>query len=347
MSPSIPAAGAMCPDSDCTISFTRGGIQLIPDVLANWAWRRAINPLYDEVSEEANPWFKSFKLFTPKSQHAFDRGDMTKVAAMAVPHGSREHLRSCMDFSNVVFSIDEYTDRQPPPIVQELVDGCIDVIHKHTSEEGRCPTVFDQFFSQFWTRAMKVATPQSAKQLARAFTDYLNGTHQEAEGTTSEAPLNFESYLQVRLESIGIRVFYAVCGLPLSIPDEVFDDPLFVELQYLGSELLLLDNDIISYNRERATSIAKFNSITVIMAQFKLSYADAVDWLAGRIAELEIKYMKLHEDFASRSYGNDADRTDVLALLELMGNLRAAVFHWSFESGRYFGIRGEETRKTH
>ena len=120
------------------------------------------------------------------------------------------------------------------------------VCHPYLSLRFPC-VEYISVICRFWTRAMKVATPQSAKQLARAFTDYLNGTHQEAESTASEASLSFESYLQVRLESIGIRVFYAVCGLPLSIPDVVFEDPLFVELQYLGSELLLLDNVCLCY----------------------------------------------------------------------------------------------------
>ncbi|KAI0328233.1 terpenoid synthase [Cubamyces sp. BRFM 1775] len=324
------------------------GVQLIPDLLANWPWPRAVNPLYDDVSIEANQWFKSFKLFTPKSQRAFDRGDIARIAAMAVPRGSRDHLRSCMDFANVAFSVDEYTDKQPPSIVRDLADGCIAVMQNRTFEDkGRGPTVFNEFFSQFWKGAMKVATPQSAKQLASTLTDYLNGTHREAESVVTGDFLEYERYLQIRLESIGVRMFYAMCGLPLSIPDRVFEDPLFVELQYLGSELVLLDNDIISYNRERAMSMAEFNSITIIMAQFGLSYADAVGWLVGRIAQLENRYMEIHEYFKSRAYDDGMVRRDVLQLLDLMGNLRAANYYWSFESGRYFGTLGEETPKTH
>ncbi|KAJ8461861.1 hypothetical protein ONZ51_g11271 [Trametes cubensis] len=323
-------------------------MQIIPDLLAHWPWPRAINPMYGEVSKEANYWFRSFKLFTPESQHAIDRGDSARIAAMAVPHGSREHLRSCMDYMHVLFTIDEYTDKQPPPTVRALVDSCIAMMHHHDwYDHGRCPTAFEEFFAQFWQGAMRIATPQSAKQLTSTITEYLNGTYLEAEGMASDEELRYDRYLQIRLGSIGVRGFYAFCGLPLSIPDEVFEDPLFVELQYCGSELMLIDNDIISYNRERATSIARFNAITVIMDQLSITYADAVEWLMGRNAQLEKRYMELHEDFLSRSYDSSVVREDVLELLDLMGNLRAANYHWSFEGGRYFGHRGEETRKTH
>ena len=83
------------------------------------------------------------------------------------------------------------------------------------------------------------------------------------------------------------------------------------------------------------------------MGQLSITYADAVEWLMDRNAQLEKRYMELHEDFLSRSYGSNVVRKDVLELLDLMGNLRAANYHWSFEGGRYFGHRGEETRKTH
>ena len=89
---------------------------------------------------------------------------------------------------------------------------------------------------------MRIATPQSAKQLTSTFTAYLYGTYLEAEGMASDEELRYDRYLQIRLGSIGVRGFYAFCGLPLSIPDEVFEDPLFVELQYCGSELMLIDN---------------------------------------------------------------------------------------------------------
>ncbi|KAH9884940.1 isoprenoid synthase domain-containing protein [Cubamyces lactineus] len=305
-------------------------MQIIPELLAHWPWPRAINPLYQEVSEEANHWFKSFKLFTPESQHAIDRGDSSRIAAMALPHGSREHLRSCMDYMHVLFTIDEYTDKQPPPTVRALVDSCIAMMyHEDSYDQGTsgCPTLFDDFFAQFW---------QSAKQLASTVAEYLNGTYLEAEGMASDEELRYERYLQVRMGSIRVRGCHAFCGLPSSIPDAVFEDSLFVDLTACPDHSSAQYQDIISYHREHATSIAKFNAITVIMDQLRKTYADAVEWLTGRIIY-----------GAPRRLPSSAVREDVLELLDLMGNLRAANYYWSFKSGRYFGFRGEETRKTH
>lgn len=52
-----------------------GQMLCLPDILADWPWKREINPLYEEVQAESDAWVKSFNAFTPRSQYAFDKGD--------------------------------------------------------------------------------------------------------------------------------------------------------------------------------------------------------------------------------------------------------------------------------
>jgi len=48
----------------------------LPETMLNWPWKRAINPLYEEVKLETNTWFESFNAFTPKSLVAFKKCDL-------------------------------------------------------------------------------------------------------------------------------------------------------------------------------------------------------------------------------------------------------------------------------
>ena len=64
----------------------------LPDTMANWPWPRRINPYYEEVTAESGAWFKSFKLFTPESQYAYDKCDFGRLAAIAYPDLSRGAL---------------------------------------------------------------------------------------------------------------------------------------------------------------------------------------------------------------------------------------------------------------
>ena len=99
--------------------------------------------------------------------------------------------------------------------------------------------------------------------------------------------------------------------------------------------------DILSYNRERATGVGDFNFVTVVMNQFNVDHDGAIDWLERRAASLQAKYMECIRQLMS-FVGEDEE---VKLLLDHMGNLRRGSWCWSFECGRYFGDRGEEVAR--
>ena len=44
---------------------------IIPDLLATWPWKRVVNPMLDEVKDEANAWVQSMTLFDPAQLQKF------------------------------------------------------------------------------------------------------------------------------------------------------------------------------------------------------------------------------------------------------------------------------------
>lgn len=48
----------------------------IPEVLADYPWKRRFNPRYEEVKKESDSWMYGFKAFSAKSQYAFDKGEL-------------------------------------------------------------------------------------------------------------------------------------------------------------------------------------------------------------------------------------------------------------------------------
>lgn len=43
----------------------------LPDVLVTWPWKRMVNPLLAEVSDEADAWVKSLELLEPTQLRKF------------------------------------------------------------------------------------------------------------------------------------------------------------------------------------------------------------------------------------------------------------------------------------
>ena len=51
----------------------------IPNTLARWPWTRRVNPHHAVATKESEAWVMSLGAFSPKAQHAFNRGKFSKA----------------------------------------------------------------------------------------------------------------------------------------------------------------------------------------------------------------------------------------------------------------------------
>ncbi|RPD67494.1 terpenoid synthase [Lentinus tigrinus ALCF2SS1-7] len=311
----------------------------LPETMADWPWPRKINPYYEEVTAESNAWFKTFKPFTPESQYAYDKCDFGRLASLAYP----DALRTGVDLMNVFFVVDEYTDVEPAPVVREMIGIVIDALHNPDKPRPEGEIMLGEVTRQFWARGRTTATPEAAKHFVEAFTDYLNSVIVQAEDRDNDTIRTIDSYLETRRQNIGARPSYVPGELHLSIPDEAFYHPVIKELEYLCADLIILDNDIASYNKEQATGDDRHNILTIAMHQFNTDFDSAMDWVANYHKEVEMRFL----DALKRvpSWGPEVDK-QVAVYIEHLANWPRCNDCWNFESGRYFGSRGREYQKT-
>ncbi|PCH36903.1 terpenoid synthase [Wolfiporia cocos MD-104 SS10] len=298
--------------------------------MADWPWPRAINPLYEEVKAESDAWFKSFKPFTRESQLAFDKCDF-------------EHLRTGCDLMNLFFVVDEYTDVESAPVVREMVDVVIDALNNPHTPRPQGEILLGEIARQFWKRAIKTATPTSQKHFIEAFTDYLESVVEQALDRDNGSIRTVESYFKTRRENIGARPSYVPAELGLHIPDEAFYHPVITELSYYIADLIIIDNDIASYNKEQATGDDRHNILTIAMHQFGFGLQEAMEWATKLHTEIKTKFL----DGLKRvpSFGPTVDKSleEYIQGLALWPRCNVC---WNFESGRYFGSKGLEIQKS-
>ena len=101
---------------------------------------------------------------------------------------------------------------------------------------------------------------------------------------------------------------------------------------------------MLSYSREQATGNIDFNLVTLAMHHHGLTLHDAARWVVERNAELEAQFLQCHSEFSTT--GGAAPGNSIQAYMDHVGNMRRAVWCWSFECGRYFGDRGSTYAKT-
>lgn len=79
---------------------------------------------------------------------------------------------------------------------------------------------------------------------------YLDSVVQQAEDRTQNYIRDIQSYFDVRRDTIGAKPSFAINEIHLNIADEVMEDPIIKSLTLTSIDMLIIGNDLCSYNVE-------------------------------------------------------------------------------------------------
>ncbi|KAG1746797.1 isoprenoid synthase domain-containing protein [Suillus occidentalis] len=314
----------------------------LPDTMANWPWLRTINPHFEDVKAEADASLRDFKALSPESQKAFDKCDFARLAALAYPNAPREHLRIACDLLNLILLLDEYTDIENEAGTKEMADIVLDALHSphKIRPEGEC--IIGEIARLFWARAIQFASLSSQRHFLETFTAYLHGVVAEALDREQGHKRTIEDYLKLRRYTGGAQPCLVICEMGMDLPDEVFYHPVIMGLAECITDLLVIDNDMISYNKEQAAGNEGHNIISTVMFELGLDIGGAMAWATHYHAEVQKRFI----DGLAKvpSWGPSVD---VLVKEYLNGIAMAARanYSWGFEGQRYCGTMGPEIQQ--
>ncbi len=77
-----------------------------------------------------------------------------------------------------------------------------------------------------------------------ALIDYINAVSEEADHRRNERVLDIDSYIPLRRENSGVRACFGFFELihRTNLPDEVFEDPVFMRMYWYGVDLVCFAN---------------------------------------------------------------------------------------------------------
>lgn len=315
----------------------------LPDTMINWPWPRAINPHFEDVKAEVGASFRDFRALSPESQEAFDKCDFARLVALAYPNAPREHIRIGCELMNVFFLLEEYTDNENGAVTKDIVDLVIDALHNPHKIRPEGESIIGEIARQFWARAIKTASLSSQRHFLETFTAYLHSVVVEALDREQGHMRSIDDYLKLRRLTIGATPSFAICEMGMDLPDEAFYHPAIVELVECSTDMIIIGNDIVSYNKEQAAGSDGHNLISTIMLELGLDIGGAIAWAAHYHAELQKRFI----DGLAKvpSWGASVDVL-VKEYLDGIAIWPRADTCWSYEGQRYFGTRGPEIQQT-
>jgi hypothetical protein len=315
----------------------------IPDLLARWPFPRRLNQHYPKVSAESCAWLESFQAFSPKAQQAFDRCDFSLLGCLTYSIASEEHVRSTCDYMNLAAVIDEYSDVSEAGEVRKQKDTLMDALHHPHEPRPKGEWVGGEVARQFWERAIRNgASSQLQKRFIAIFDKYLEGILQQAIDRSGHHIRDTQSYFDLRRKSVGANPALILLELDLDIPDEVISHPTLEDMAVVSLNMIILANDILSYNLEQARGDDDHNIVTIVMHEFDTDVNGAMLWVMDCHTKLEKKYF---ESLAAIPKWGEPIDSQVRKYCDSLGHWVRGCYAWSFESERYFGTNGMEVQR--
>ncbi|KAG6893168.1 hypothetical protein C0993_001861, partial [Termitomyces sp. T159_Od127] len=138
---------------------------MLPDILAEWPWKRAMNPHSDpEMKSESQEWIQTF-VSTPHMQRAFDLGEF---------------------------------DLMKPQEAQQLTAVVLDAIGNPDKTRPSHECVVGEAIRQLWKLVSKCSSVAARARLIKSLENYTTAVAQQAQDRALDYVRDIDEYLPVR-----------------------------------------------------------------------------------------------------------------------------------------------------
>ncbi|KAL0570241.1 hypothetical protein V5O48_011726 [Marasmius crinis-equi] len=266
------------------------------------------------------------------------------LASLAYPLLNKDGNRVGCDLMNLFFVIDAYTDVASAGEARHLCDLIMDGLRNSQVPRPTGEWIGAEIARDFWKNAIKTATPSFQRRFLQTFKDYLDGVVEQAIDRDECRIRDIETYFHIRRKTIGVFPSFAVLEIHMDLPDEVISDPIVGRMMVLAMDMIILGNDIYSYNVEQARGDDSHNIIRVLMDLHQTDITGALEYIASLHDRLSHEFLALFSMIPT--FGDPMLDTEVSTYVDGLGNWVRANDCWSFESHRYFGNQGLKIQET-
>ncbi|KAK7691188.1 hypothetical protein QCA50_006291 [Cerrena zonata] len=315
----------------------------IPNLLDNWPWPRQLNPYHAISKSESDSWAQSFNAFDSEAQHVYNKCNFSLLGSLAFPTVDKNGCRIVCDLMHLFFVFDEYSDVASASVVQSQADSIMDAMRNPTHPRPQGESILGEMARQFWENVIRSTTPTFQHRFIAAFQEYTDAVVQQALDRDHHNIRKINQYLEIRRDTIGIKPSLTILESQFNLPDEVMRHPSLIALQSACVDMVAICNDLVSYNNEQARGDEEHNLVTIVMREHKCSLTDAFTWISSlndNVADTFLSVLKTVPSFGDRTIDEQ-----VAFYIDGLRNWVRGNDTWSFESGRYFGVKGLEIQK--
>ncbi|KIK62503.1 hypothetical protein GYMLUDRAFT_164402 [Collybiopsis luxurians FD-317 M1] len=314
----------------------------LPDLLAVCPLVGATNPHYRQAGAESADWINSYNIFSNQKKTFFMQGCNELLVAHTYPYAGYEQFRTCCDFVNLLFVVDEVSDDQNGRDARATGQIYLNTMLNEGFDDGSKLCKITKDFRQ---RYMQSAGPNSRRRFLNHCINYIECVSTEAELRERGEVLGLDAFTHLRRENSAIRLCFGLFEyvLGIDLPQMVFEDAAFMDAYWAAADMVCWANDVYSYDMEQKKGHNGNNIVTVLMKEYSIDLQAAADYVGVYFEQL----MKCFLDARTRipSFGLEVD-AGVVRYLDAMAHWVRGNLDWSFETERYFGSKFENVKET-
>ena len=242
-------------------------IVVIPNLFTSFlAEPPSLNPHYHSVRAESEQWLVTSSECNYKMQKKIHSIDFSYFCAVLAPKANYERFRLICDWGNWIFPFDDLFDdgilRENAAQAAILIERVLSTMQDEQDRSATIPTSAESeqrlvdCHMDIWQR-FKSGTDVAGlrERYVYAMQEYCDGALRQVEDCSMGQVRSPEDLLVVRRSSIGAQPLFALVeyGHQLDIPRSVFENETINQIKVLGVDLILIQNDIVSYHKEEVS----------------------------------------------------------------------------------------------
>lgn len=315
---------------------------VLPDLKSQCPFIGTTSPHYVDASAESRAWINGFDVFTDRKRAYFVQGCNELLVSHTYSYAGYEQFRTACDFVNLLFVLDELSDDMNSADAHAILNTYRCALLDPEWDDG---SVVAKITKDFRKRLLRHAGPNATKRFYDYNVAYTHAVGKESELRERNIVLDVDSYIQLRRDNSAVQCCFGLVEYAqgTDLPDEVFNDPTFMQLHNSACDIVCWHNDIYSYDMEQAKGHDGNNIVTVLMKEKGFHLQDAADYIGEYSLKLMKEFMSARDNLPSFGAFIDSQIKRYIQGLEcwIVGNL-----NWSFESQRYFGVKHLEVKET-
>ncbi|KAL3452901.1 terpene synthase metal binding domain protein [Aspergillus insuetus] len=313
-----------------------------------------VSPHYAEVRAESERWLARACKFDDRAARRLVKTDFSYFCSISAPRAGREELRTVCDWGNWVFPFDDMFDngclKDDPTGAQEVIEDLLAGMSMGLDSSKPAPrsrrgtnNPLIQVHNSVWERVVKASPVGTQRRFAQSMHDYCMGSLLQVQKASTKTYPSIEEMLKLRRQSSGVAPLFALVEYAhkLDIPDAVFETRSIQEIERIGVDFVLIQNDILSYCKEEREGVS--HNLVAIARRTGMSAQSAFTHVGDMLLE---RYRDWYLALAELpSWGEDVD-VQVQEYIDGVRSVVRANLGWSFRSQRYFGERASEVRRS-